>query len=292
MDKKIILSLLIVALIGIVAATYQINNGVENLNPLSNVAVEENPVTQTLAAPEQSNDGAQATSQQEQQQQQQQQQQPPVEESNVEPSTPNNEANTDAAAQTTSNSQPQTASSDSEHVEGTNNNGDNQGQNNPQSTVTVNDNPTTTEGTNDNSGSNNNQNGNNNQNDNNQNNNNQNNNNNPTSTDNNAVEPDYSQNEGNTAQLDDDGEVLDSGIDASVISSSEVFSKLESFVQTRWLQTEPVHLDNAQEYTSDSGERYYRYDIVRDSDNSVVGQASFNRRTGKVLMMDNSGPSN
>ena len=287
MDKKIILSLLIVALIGIVAATYQINNGSEVFNPLSNVAVEENPVTESLAAPEHSSDGAQATSQQQQQQQQQQQeqQQQPVDQ-NVADSQNNNDANTEATAQqsaTTSNSQPQTASSDSEHVEGSNgNNGDNQGQNNPQSTVTVNDNPNNNEGTNDNSGSNNNQNGNS------QNNNN----NNPSTTNNNAVEPDYSQNEGNNAQLDDDGEVLDSGIDASVISSSEVFSKLESFVKTRWLQSEPVHLDNAQEYTSDSGERYYRYDIVRDSDNTVVGQASFNRRTGKVLMMDNSGPSN
>lgn len=51
MDKKIILSVLIVALIGIVAATYQINNGVDILNPLSNVEIEDTPVTETLEAP-------------------------------------------------------------------------------------------------------------------------------------------------------------------------------------------------------------------------------------------------
>ena len=51
MDKKIILSLLVVALIGIVAATYQINNGVDILNPLSNVEIEDTPVTETLEAP-------------------------------------------------------------------------------------------------------------------------------------------------------------------------------------------------------------------------------------------------
>lgn len=51
MDKKIILSLLVVALIGIVAATYQINNGVDILNPLSNVEIEDTPVTDTLEAP-------------------------------------------------------------------------------------------------------------------------------------------------------------------------------------------------------------------------------------------------
>lgn len=51
MDKKIILSLLVVALIGIVAATYQINNGADILNPLSNVEIEDTPVTETLEAP-------------------------------------------------------------------------------------------------------------------------------------------------------------------------------------------------------------------------------------------------
>ena len=53
MDKKIILSVLIVALIGIVAATYQINTGQDVLNPLSSVSTEEeSPVTEVLSAPE------------------------------------------------------------------------------------------------------------------------------------------------------------------------------------------------------------------------------------------------
>ena len=52
MDKKIILSVLIVALIGIVAATYQINTG-DILNPLASVETEEeSPVTEVFTAPE------------------------------------------------------------------------------------------------------------------------------------------------------------------------------------------------------------------------------------------------
>ena len=46
MDKKIILSVLIVALIGIVAATYQINTGEDILNPLASVETEDStPIT-------------------------------------------------------------------------------------------------------------------------------------------------------------------------------------------------------------------------------------------------------
>ena len=56
MDKKIILSVLIVALIGIVAATYQINNGEDILNPLASVETEESPVTDVLTAPETAED--------------------------------------------------------------------------------------------------------------------------------------------------------------------------------------------------------------------------------------------
>ncbi|RAP45625.1 MAG: hypothetical protein BZ135_05385 [Methanosphaera sp. rholeuAM6] len=58
MDKKIILSVLIVALIGIVAATYQINTG-DILNPLASVETEESPVTEVFTAPE-TQDDAQA----------------------------------------------------------------------------------------------------------------------------------------------------------------------------------------------------------------------------------------
>ena len=54
MYKKIILSLVIVALIGIVAATYQINiNDDDILNPFSSVDTEDSPVTDTLATPAQ-----------------------------------------------------------------------------------------------------------------------------------------------------------------------------------------------------------------------------------------------
>ncbi|WP_304123741.1 hypothetical protein [Methanosphaera cuniculi] len=54
MDKKIILSLVIVALIGIVAATYQININDDNiLNPFSSVDTEDSPITDTLATPAQ-----------------------------------------------------------------------------------------------------------------------------------------------------------------------------------------------------------------------------------------------
>lgn len=56
MDKKIILSVLIVALIGIVAATYQINNGEDILNPLASVETEESPVTDVLTAPDTAED--------------------------------------------------------------------------------------------------------------------------------------------------------------------------------------------------------------------------------------------
>ena len=59
MDKKIILSVLIVALIGIVAATYQINPGQEILNPLASVNTEDTPVTEVLTAPEESQQKAQ-----------------------------------------------------------------------------------------------------------------------------------------------------------------------------------------------------------------------------------------
>ena len=59
MDKKIILSVLIVALIGIVAATYQINPGQEILNPLASVDTEEPHVTEVLTAPEESQKQAQ-----------------------------------------------------------------------------------------------------------------------------------------------------------------------------------------------------------------------------------------
>ncbi|WP_455645709.1 hypothetical protein [Methanosphaera sp.] len=51
MDKKILLSVLIVALIGIIAATYQINIGEEILNPLASVDTEESSITDVLAAP-------------------------------------------------------------------------------------------------------------------------------------------------------------------------------------------------------------------------------------------------
>lgn len=64
MDKKIILSVLIVALIGIVAATYQINSGEDILNPLASVETEESPVTEVLTAPETADDAqAQADAQ-------------------------------------------------------------------------------------------------------------------------------------------------------------------------------------------------------------------------------------
>lgn len=53
MDKKIILSLVIVALIGIVAATYQININDDLLNPFSSVDTEDSPITDTLATPAQ-----------------------------------------------------------------------------------------------------------------------------------------------------------------------------------------------------------------------------------------------
>ena len=70
MDKKILLSVLIVALIGVVAATYQINNGEDILNPLASVETEESPVTEVLAAP-QTTEQAQADAQAQQQAQQQ-----------------------------------------------------------------------------------------------------------------------------------------------------------------------------------------------------------------------------
>ena len=60
MDKKIILSLVIVALIGIVAATYQINVNDDTLNPLASVATEDTPVTDTLSAPAQAQESGQA----------------------------------------------------------------------------------------------------------------------------------------------------------------------------------------------------------------------------------------
>ena len=60
MDNKIILSVLIVALIGIVAATYQINPGQEILNPLASVETEQTPVTEVLTAPEESQQQAKA----------------------------------------------------------------------------------------------------------------------------------------------------------------------------------------------------------------------------------------
>lgn len=64
MDKKIILSVLIVALIGIVAATYQINSGEDILNPLASVETEESPVTDVLTAPATADDAqAQADAQ-------------------------------------------------------------------------------------------------------------------------------------------------------------------------------------------------------------------------------------
>lgn len=77
MDKKILLSVLIVALIGIVAATYQINSGQDILNPLSSVETEESPVTEALTAPQtdqqqQSQQQADAQAQQQIQAQQQQ----------------------------------------------------------------------------------------------------------------------------------------------------------------------------------------------------------------------------
>lgn len=64
MDKKIILSVLIVALIGIVAATYQINTGEDILNPLASVETEESPITDVLTAPQTEEDAqAQAEAQ-------------------------------------------------------------------------------------------------------------------------------------------------------------------------------------------------------------------------------------
>lgn len=62
MDKKIILSIAIVALIGIVAATYQINMNENLLNPLSSVETEESPVTEALAAPASTGDSANSAS--------------------------------------------------------------------------------------------------------------------------------------------------------------------------------------------------------------------------------------
>lgn len=59
MDKKIILSVLIVALIGIVAATYQITPGQDILNPLASVETEDTPVTEVLTAPDESQQQAQ-----------------------------------------------------------------------------------------------------------------------------------------------------------------------------------------------------------------------------------------
>ncbi len=78
MDKKIILSVLIVALIGIVAATYQINTGEDILNPLASVETEDStPITDVLTAPEtqeQAQADAQAKAQADAQAQAQQQQ--------------------------------------------------------------------------------------------------------------------------------------------------------------------------------------------------------------------------
>ena len=62
MDKKIILSIVIVALIGIVAATYQINMNENLLNPLSSVETEESPVTEALTAPASTGDSANSAS--------------------------------------------------------------------------------------------------------------------------------------------------------------------------------------------------------------------------------------
>ena len=58
MDKKIILSIVIVALIGIVAATYQININDNLLNPLASIEQEDSPVTDALAAPASTGDSS------------------------------------------------------------------------------------------------------------------------------------------------------------------------------------------------------------------------------------------
>ncbi len=78
MDKKIILSIVIVALIGVVAATYQININDDLLNPLASVDTEDTPVTDVLSAPtsgDSSNTEQQAQAAQQQAQAQQEAQQ-------------------------------------------------------------------------------------------------------------------------------------------------------------------------------------------------------------------------
>lgn len=70
MDKKIILSILIVAFIGIVAATYQIDIDNDTFNPLASVTPEDTPVTDALAAPASDGDSANTAQQQAQAQQQ------------------------------------------------------------------------------------------------------------------------------------------------------------------------------------------------------------------------------
>ena len=62
MDKKIILSIVIVVLIEIVAVTYQINLNGNLLNPLSSIETEESPVIDALAVPASSGDSSDSAS--------------------------------------------------------------------------------------------------------------------------------------------------------------------------------------------------------------------------------------
>lgn len=273
MDKKIILSLLIVALIGIVAATYQINNGVETLNPLSNVKIEDSPVTETLAAPQQTDDAAQ-NNEELQNNQEQQEETTPTEATQTEQENPEQtqEEQTTPTVTTTANTNPMTASEDDKNTEGQSDS-DKSGDK-PTEKIVV-DNPDTNSEDKQKSNSildnifspsNNNNNQNN--------------------------EPSYDNNfDGqDTTALDDSGELLNSLLDTSNAQPDTVLAELEPVVQSNWNAAEPVHLSYTQTYTdTNNGEQYYHYDIVRDSDSAIVGQASYNLRTGKYTMVDNSG---
>ena len=131
MDKKIILSVLIVALIGIVAATYQINVGNDLLNPLANVQPEEDtPVTEALSAPaastsgdsantpgsnQQSQQQSNAQSQQQAQSQAQQQAQSTqqAQQAQAQQNTNNNQGSSSSSQGTSTNSQGSSSSSSS-----------------------------------------------------------------------------------------------------------------------------------------------------------------------------------
>lgn len=82
MDKKIILSLVIVAIIGIVAASYQINQDESILNPLASVDPDDTPITDTLAAPAKTATDTVSTAQQQAQEQQAKDQQSKAQQAN------------------------------------------------------------------------------------------------------------------------------------------------------------------------------------------------------------------